>query len=97
MMVRTMKMGLREANQRFSQAIKAVRAGREVILTERGTPIAVIRPLLRPISADEALRRLEASGILRRAAKPIPMPPWEPRPLRGVSIVHTLREERETS
>jgi len=29
-----MKMGLREANQRFSKAIKAVKAGEEVILTE---------------------------------------------------------------
>jgi prevent-host-death family protein len=92
-----MKMGLREANQRFSQAIKAVRAGQEVILTERGTPIAVIRPLPRSVSPGEALRRLEAVGILRRAAKRTPMPSWKPRPIRGESIVQTLREERESS
>ena len=92
-----MRMGLREANQRFSLAIRAVRAGKEVILTERGTPIAVIRPVPRSLSPDEALRRLEASGALRRAAKPTPMPPWRPRPIRGGSIVQTLREERETS
>jgi len=91
-----MKMGLREANQRFSQAIKAVRAGQEVILTERGTPIAVIRPLPRSVSPGEALRRLEAVGILRRAAKPSPMPSWKPRPMRGGAIVQTLREERES-
>ena len=92
-----MKMGLREANQRFSQAIKVVRAGQEVILTERGTPIAVIRPLPRSVSPGEALRRLEAVGILRRAAKRTPMPSWKPRPIRGESIVQTLREERESS
>ena len=92
-----MKMGLREANQRFSQAIKAVRAGQEVILTERGTPIAVIRPFTRSVNPDEALHHLEASGILRRAAKPTPMPSWKPRSIRGVSIVQTLREEREIS
>ena len=92
-----MKMGLREANQRFSHAIKAVRAGQEVILTERGTPIAVIRPLPRSVSPGEALRRLEAVGILRRAAKRTPMPSWKPRPIRGESIVQTLREERESS
>jgi prevent-host-death family protein len=40
-----MRMGLREVNQRFSKAIKAVKAGKEVVLTERGKPIAVIRPL----------------------------------------------------
>jgi prevent-host-death family protein len=39
------RLGLREANQRFSKAIRAVRAGREVVLTERGHPIAVIKPI----------------------------------------------------
>jgi len=92
-----MKMGLREANQQFSRAIKAVRAGREVVLTERGTPIAVIRPLPRSVGPDEVLRRLEAAGILRRAAKRTPMPSWRPRPIRGVPIVQTLREERDIS
>lgn len=36
------RMRLREANMRFSQAI---RAGHEVVLTERGKPIAVMKPL----------------------------------------------------
>ena len=39
-----MRMGLREANQRVSRAVKAVKAGREVVLTERGRPITVIKP-----------------------------------------------------
>src|SRR5262249_1268241 len=39
-----MHMGLREANQKFSKAIRAVKAGQEVVLTERGKPIAVITP-----------------------------------------------------
>ena len=40
-----MRMGLREANQSFSKAMKAVKQGKEVVLTERGKPIAVIKPL----------------------------------------------------
>lgn len=40
-----MRIGLREANQQFSKAVKAVKAGEEVVLTERGKPIGVIRPL----------------------------------------------------
>ena len=31
-----MRLGLREANQHFSKAIRAVKAGQEVVLTERG-------------------------------------------------------------
>ncbi len=47
-----MRIGLREANQRFSKAIKAVKAGQEVILTERGKPIAVIKSLTKGRSAS---------------------------------------------
>jgi prevent-host-death family protein len=81
-----MQMGLREANQRFSKAIKAVKAGQEVVLTERGKPIAVIKPL--PEVSDVA-------GIIRPALKPGPMPPFRPRRLRGKPISVTLREERD--
>ena len=72
-----MRMGLREANQRFSKAIKAVKAGKEVVLTERGKPIAVIKPL-KPIEDEQAIvDRLEAEGILRSGPKSgKPMPVW---------------------
>lgn len=40
-----MQIGLREANQQFSRLMKALRAGREVLLTERGRPLAVVRPI----------------------------------------------------
>ena len=33
-----MRLGLREANHQFSRAMRAVRAGEEVVLTERGRP-----------------------------------------------------------
>jgi hypothetical protein len=36
-------MGLREANQNFSKAIKAIKAGKAIVLTKRGKPIATIR------------------------------------------------------
>lgn len=90
-----MRMGLRDANQRFSEAIKAVRAGREVILTDRGRPFAVIQPLPRGPEGDEPLQRLGRGGLLRRAAIPAPMPRWTPRRLAGPPITQTLREERD--
>jgi antitoxin (DNA-binding transcriptional repressor) of toxin-antitoxin stability system len=34
---------LREVNQGFSKAMKAVKQGKEVVLTERGKPIAMIK------------------------------------------------------
>jgi prevent-host-death family protein len=91
-----MRIGLREANQRFSQAIRAVKAGEEVVLTERGRPIAVIKPLAGR-RQDAVLRQLETSGVLRPAAERGPMPPWRPCPLRGRSLSQTIRDERDAT
>ena len=65
-----MRMGLREANQNFSKAIKAVKQGKEVVLTERGKPIAVIKPLetrkIKKRSFAVWRRRVAASGSTAR-------------------------------
>jgi len=92
-----MRMGLREANQRFSKAVKAVKTGEEVVLTERGKPIAVLKPLPESPKRELAVRRLEAAGLLRVAARAVPLPPWTPRPLRGAPLSRTIREERDSS
>lgn len=90
-----MRMGLREANQRFSKAMKAVREGEEVILTERGRPIAIISPLREGGNVTSMVRKLEQSGLLRPAAKQRPLPPWKPRPIVGKPVSRTIQEGRE--
>jgi prevent-host-death family protein len=92
-----MRLGLREANQRFSKAVKAVKAGKEVILTERGKPIAVIKPLRQEKTLDATIRRLEAEGILRPALKrgPMPTPTWKPIRVKGKPMSQTISEERD--
>jgi prevent-host-death family protein len=90
-----MRMGLRQANQQFSKAVKAVKAGEEVVLTERGKAIAVIKPLQNSQGEEHTVRRLEAAGLLRTASKRCPLPGWSPRPLKGLALSATLREERD--
>jgi len=90
-----MRMGLREANQSFSKAMKAVKQGKEVVLTERGKPIAVIKPLEAEEKAETVIRRLEAEGILRPALKRGPMPDWKPIRIKGKPMSETIREERD--
>lgn len=92
-----MRLGLREANQQFSKAMKAVKAGQEVILTERGKPIAVIKPLQQEETLDAMIRRLEAEGILRPALKrgPMPRPTWKPIRIKGKPMSQTISEERD--
>ncbi len=77
--------------------MRAVKAGEEVILTERGKPVAVIKPLDGVDHAKAAIRRLEAAGFMRAATKRHPLPGWRPRRLRGAPLSKTLREERDES
>lgn len=88
------KIGLREANQKFSKVMKAVRAGRQVVLTERGEAIAVIRPLREGLEAEAAIERLRAQGFLRASTAPGPMPAWKPRPVRGEAVAVSVHKER---
>jgi prevent-host-death family protein len=92
-----MRMGLREANQRFSKAMKAVKQGKEVVLTERGKPIAVIKPLEPREDQEAIIRRLEAEGLLRPALKRGPMrkPTWKPIRVKGKPVSQTVSEERD--
>lgn len=90
-----MRVGLREANQRFSSLIRAVRAGREVVLTDRGKPVAILKPVRSDEDVEAALRRLEASGLVRLPPRYGSLPPWKPRKIRGAALSATLREERD--
>ena len=92
-----MRLGLREANQRFSKAIRAVRAGKEVILTERGRPIAVIKAITDEGAQDAALRAMVDEGLIVPAARkgPMPAPGWRPVKVKGRPLSRTIIEDRE--
>jgi prevent-host-death family protein len=93
-----MKLGLREANQHFSKAIKAVREGTEVVLTERGRPIAVIKPIREDRSSEEAaLTAMADEGLITLPTRkgPLPAPRWKPATIKGEPISQTIIEDRD--
>ena len=92
-----MRLGLREANQRFSKAIRAVRAGQEVVLTERGRPIAVIKPIGGDDAQDATFRAMVEEGLITAAARkgPMPTPRWRPVKVKGTPLSRTVIEDRE--
>lgn len=92
-----MKLGLRKANQQFSKAIKAVRAGKEVVLTERGRPIAVIKPITRSDTGAAALQEMADEGLLTLPSRkgPMPAPRWRPVKNKGKPVSQTIIEDRE--
>ena len=92
-----MKLGLREANQQFSKAIKAVRAGKEVVLTERGRPIAVIKPIKDADTEAAALQQMADEGLITLPSRrgPMPSPRWRPVKVKGRTLSQTIIEDRE--
>ncbi len=90
-----MKLGLREANQHFSKAIKAVRAGKEVVLTERGQPIAVIKPIKEAPEPEALLKRMADEGLITLPTRRGPLPRFEPVPVRGKPLSQTIIDDRD--
>ena len=76
-----------------------VKAGEEVVVTERGTPIAKIVPLAKPPAALPAsLAALAQAGLVTRGSGHVPDEVWTlPRPKdpQGFGRL-ALTEERET-
>lgn len=92
-----MKLGLREANQQFSKAIKAVRAGKDVVLTDRGRPIAVIKPIRDEHAQQAAVAAMADEGLVTAAARsgPTPAPRWRPVKVKGRPLSATVIDDRE--
>jgi prevent-host-death family protein len=90
-----MKLGLREANQHFSKAIKAVRTGEDVILTDRGQPIAVIKPIQEEHQQDAVLKRMAAEGLITLPSRKGPLPRFEAIRIKGKPLAQTIIDDRD--
>lgn len=83
----------------LSAYLARVKAGEEVVVTDRGTPVAKLVPI--PASAepeDERIRRLVREGVLRPPTGTLPADFWtRPRPADPEGLVRkAVLEERES-
>jgi len=86
-------VGLRLANLHFAAYIKKVRQGAEIVLTDRGRPVAVIKPLAEVSSTvEEKLTELEKRGLIRRAEQPFVLP--LPEVCSGETFAETVTKMR---
>lgn len=83
---------LREANQSFARMLRIVRGGQEVVLLDRGRPIAIVKPLQ---TNRSPLDRLEAKGMLIRARAPGLLLPVPMESARGGLSEAVLAEREE--
>jgi len=87
------------AKAHLSALLRRVRAGQEIVITDRGTPVARLIPA-HAGALGESVSALVARGLVApprvpptaRRIREIPNPPKAPR---GVSLLQTLLEERE--
>jgi len=79
-----------EAKNRLSELLRQVQAGEEVLILDRGMPVARLSPAL----GSGALLRLERQGLLRRG-KGRPHLEDLSLPTPKESVLQALLEERE--
>jgi prevent-host-death family protein len=69
------KVGSRELKNRLGRFPRAVREGQSLIITDRGKPVAKLRPpddaKSEKTQLQERLKELETPGFLRLAQKPL--------------------------
>ncbi|MBI5528130.1 MAG: type II toxin-antitoxin system prevent-host-death family antitoxin [Deltaproteobacteria bacterium] len=90
-----MRIGLREANQHFSKTIRKVRAGRTVVLTDHGRPVAVIKPFEEGGGIEEKFQQLAEMGILHRPVRTGRLAPIRPMAAGGKPVSDLVSEERD--
>ena len=83
-----MDVGIRELRADLSRWVKRVRAGEEIVVTDRGKPVA----RLLPMDGQRKIDRLIAAGLVSPAPKPWHGSP--PRPVKAKGLVSDLVAEQ---
>jgi len=88
-------VGSRELKTRLGSYLQRVRHGQSFIVTDRGEPVAELRPLGRGTSTAEKLDKLAAKGAVTRQRSG-PLAAFKPAQLRkGTSASKVVSDDRE--
>lgn len=92
-------INIAELKNRLSQYLTEVKAGHEIVVRDRNTPVARIVPIGSEVTDDEDLRALAAEGKIRLGDEPINNAFWDlPAPRVSMSAVRkALKTERDES
>lgn len=93
-MARRTTVGARELKTRLGGYLQQVRQGRTLVITDRGEPVAELKPLHSGGTEDAALERLKALGVVTRLENR-PLAPFRPVRTRGPSISDAILEDRD--
>jgi len=92
------RVAVRDLKARLSEYLALVKAGEEVVVTERGKPVARLAPLRSYQVLPQHLAEMERLGLVRRGSGQLPDNFWElPRfqDLEGRAVKALLAEREE--
>ncbi len=70
--VKKNSIGIREARINLSKLIRDVRGGMEIIITDRGKPVARLVPAQgQDLSLEERIKNYESCGLIESCAPPL--------------------------
>ena len=82
----------------LSEYLNQVKAGNEVLITDRGKPVARLVPVSRTRAVGESLARMEKQGLIRLGSGKLPKDFWAmPRAEdpKGLVLKALLKERKE--
>ena len=89
-------VGIRELKNRLTQYLRRTKQGEEVIITERGKPIALIQPIRsveHPVSLEARLAKLAAQGFVTLPTQK-PLKRVRLAKVSGLPVSKTILEDR---
>ena len=87
-------VGARELKLRLGAHLRRVREGRTLVVTDRGQPVAELRPIGADDRAGAVLRKLEAAGAVTRPTRRR-LTAFRPIESRGESVATAVLEDRD--
>ena len=87
-------VGARELKARLGTYLRRVRQGRTLIVTDRGQPVAELRPIATDVSSDAVLAKLKAAGAVTRTVN-TPLTPFRQVASRGRPAAAAVVEDRD--
>jgi prevent-host-death family protein len=86
----SMDVAVSELRAHLSDYLDRAREGAEVVITDRGVPIARLLGL----TSTTTLERLTADGVISRSTAPRPRASGQPRPRSRRSVADIISEQR---
>lgn len=93
-MARPAVIGVRELKTRLGGYLQQVRQGRTLVITDRGEPVAELKPIQRAGAEDAKLEQLQALGAVTRIEQR-KLAPFRPIASHGASVSDAILEDRD--